>query len=255
VSEPLGNSYQDVAAIITAMTDAEQPFLYETVQSVMADTSIGQIILCVEQQNTWVEKALYPFLANQKLKIVWMDMVWTGEVRNRALEHVKMPWVAYCDGDDVWCAGKIQAQRAWADMTNSDFVGSDHYLMNEKGKICLFGFARYVPVPSSWLVRTAIMKQYSFQDSMTGVEDGEWWVRTNGLVRKVRCPKVLLKYRMRTGSVSSAQPSKRWKMRVVALASWPIMREMLLLMSWVIWLTSQRKEYQWRDEWGPVGTQ
>jgi hypothetical protein len=43
---------QDVTAVITAMTDSEQPFLYQTVNAVIADSCIGQIILCVEERNT-----------------------------------------------------------------------------------------------------------------------------------------------------------------------------------------------------------
>jgi hypothetical protein len=244
------DGYQDVAAIITAMTDAEQPFLYETVQSIMADVNIRQIILCVEKGNTWLEKTLHSLFTDQRLVIMRMKMSELGDVRNRGLESVTMPWVAYCDGDDVWCAGKIQAQRAWAEMTNSDLVGCDHYLINEKGKIRLFAFARHVPLPSSWLVRTEIMKRYPFRDVIPGTQDGEWWVRTGDLVRKVRCPKVLLKYRMRADSMSSAVPSKRWKMRVVDLASWPILREIVLWLSWIVWLMSRQVGYQWNAEWG-----
>jgi hypothetical protein len=244
------DGYQDVAAIITAMTDAEQPFLYETVQSIMADVNIRQIILCVEKGNTWLEKTLHSLFTDQRLVIVRMKMSEPGDVRNRGLES------AYCDGDDVWCAGKIQAQRAWAEMTNGDLVGSDHYLINEKGKIRLFAFARHVSLPSSWLVRTEIMSQYPFRNVIPRAEDGEWWVRTGDLVRKVRCPQVLLKYRVRADSLSSAVPSKRWKMYVVDLASRPILGEIMLWLSWIVWFMSRQVGYRWHAEWGqpPSGT-
>jgi hypothetical protein len=35
------NNYQDVAAVITAMTDGKQPFLFETVKAVLSDPCIS----------------------------------------------------------------------------------------------------------------------------------------------------------------------------------------------------------------------
>jgi glycosyltransferase involved in cell wall biosynthesis len=243
-------TYRDVAAIITAMTDGERPFLCQTVEAVIADPNIGQIVLCVEENNTWVETALKTFIENPRLLIVRMGMAFLGAVRNRALEYVKMPWVAYCDGDDTWCRDKIRAQRSWASATASDFVGADHCLINEKGNVCAFALARNIPMPSSWLVRTEIMKRYPFRDSLSTVEDGEWWIRTNGLVQKARCPKILLKYRIRSGSLSSNTPSKRRKAKIVALASLPIVREVVLVLTWCLWLMTRRENYIWLEEWG-----
>jgi hypothetical protein len=104
--------YQDVTAIITAMTDDEQPFLLETVSSVVADSSIGQIILCIDEENTWIDEALSTFSEDSRLVILRLPMAFVGAVRNRALDHVELPWVAYCDGDDTWCKGKTHAQRS-----------------------------------------------------------------------------------------------------------------------------------------------
>lgn len=241
---------QDVAAIITAMTDSEQPFLYQTVDAVLTDPGIGQIVLCVEENNSWVDATLCTLANDPRLEIVRMPMAFLGAVRNRALDHVKMPWVAYCDGDDVWCKGKTLNQRSWADTTNSDFVGADHYLVNENGKVCAFALARNIPMPSSWLVRTEVMRQYPFQGSLPTVEDGEWWVRTSSVIRKARCPKPLLKYRVRSNSLSSNTPSKRRKAKIVAFASLPILRKIIVFLTWCMWLSTRRKEYIWLEEWG-----
>lgn len=250
LDEQRGN-YQDVAAIITAMTDSEEPFLFETVEAVLADPSIGQVILCVEEKNTWVDRVLDNiFTEGPRLEIVHMPMAFPGAVRNSALDYVKMPWVAYCDGDDMWCKGKTFAQRLWADTTKSDFVGADHSLINEDSKVCAFALARNIPMPSSWLVRTEIMEQYPFKDSLPLAEDGEWWIRTRDVVRKSRCPKILLRYRVRSGSVSSNTPSKKRKARIVSLASLPILKEIILLFTWCIWLATRQKEYVWIKAWG-----
>jgi hypothetical protein len=240
---------QDVAAVITAMTDDEQRFLPQTLDAVFADTSIGQIILCVEAGNTWLDKILINFVKDTRLSIVRIPMAFLGEIRNRALEEVNMPWVAYCDGDDIWCPGKTYAQRSWAEITGSDFVGADHYLVNEDGKVCAFAFARNIPMPSSWLVRTSVMKQYPFNNSLSTAEDGDWWIRTNGLIHKTRCPKMLLKYRVRSASLSSNASSKRRKASIVAFAKLPILREFILFCTWCIWSISKREEYVWLKIW------
>jgi Glycosyltransferase like family 2 len=241
---------QVVAAIITAMTDGEQPFLFETIEAVLADLSIGQVILCIEEKNAWVNQVLGTLTEDSRLEIVRMPMAVSPIVRNRALKHVKMAWVAYCDGDDVWCTGKTDAQLSYAETTKSDFVGADHYLMNEKSKVCAFAFARHIPMTSSWLVRTEVMKKYPFNESLLSADDGDWWVRTGDRVRKARCSQTLLKYRVRSGSLSSSTPSKRRKAKIVNLASLPILREIILFLTWCIWLTTRREKYVWLKDWG-----
>jgi hypothetical protein len=44
------DNHQDVAAIVTATTDSEQPFLFETVRAILSDPGIGQVVLCVERK-------------------------------------------------------------------------------------------------------------------------------------------------------------------------------------------------------------
>jgi hypothetical protein len=108
--ETMSNSQQseitpEVAAIVTAMTDAEQPFVRDTIVSVLADEGIGQLVLMVDEKNTWIDAILISFISDPRLKIVRIPLMPSGAVRNKALQSVRMPWVAYCDGDDVWCKG------------------------------------------------------------------------------------------------------------------------------------------------------
>ena len=46
---------QDVAAIMTAMTERGEPFLRDTIVAVLSDFGIGQVILCIEEKNDWVD--------------------------------------------------------------------------------------------------------------------------------------------------------------------------------------------------------
>jgi hypothetical protein len=240
----------DVAAIVTAMTDGEQLFLAETLRAVLADVRIGQVVLCIEQGNTWINTVLQEsMLSDRRLEILRLPMGRPGATRNQAIRHVRLPWVAYCDGDDVWCPGKIQIQRAALDASGSDFIGADHYLTDEAGTIRAFAFANYIPMPSSWLVRTQLMQQHGFDESLTQGSDGEWWVRTAGLIRKQRCPEMLLRYRVRSGSVSSSTRSKQRKAKIVALAAIPVIHLVLLSISWVIWRCTRQPQYVWLKTW------
>jgi hypothetical protein len=142
------------------------------------------------------------------------------------------------------------AQAKHMSSVSGDFVGADHYLMNEDGRICAFAFARHIPMLSSWLVRSEIMRQYPFNNSMSIESDSEWWVRTWDAVPKVRYPKMLLKYRVRSDSVSSNTVSKQRKVRFVAISSLPILREIALFLTGCSWLTTRRETYVWLEEWG-----
>jgi len=244
----------EVGAIITAMTDAEKPFIYDTIRAVLSDTLIGQAVLCIEEKNSWIDSVIGSFMTDPRLELIRMPLVPLGAVRNQALKYIKKPWVTYCDGDDVWCQGKTMNQLDYASVTGADFVGSDHYLTNEKGDIRALSPARYIPVPSSWMVKTEIMRQHSFIETPYSIrsEDDEWWIRTYKSVNKVRCPKMLVKYRVRDNSLSSATISKRRKARIVSLGNIPVLGAFFLLLTWCIWVLTRNDKYVWYKGWNPI---
>jgi hypothetical protein len=252
-SKPKPDSLRDVAAIVTAMTDAEQPFVSDTLNSVLSDPGIAQVILCIEENNTWIDTTIGAFATDPRLKIVRLPLKPLGAVRNHALSYVQVPWVAYCDGDDMWCKGKTLIQRGHADRTGCDFVGADHYLTNHDGKIRAFAPARYLPMPSSWMVRTEVMKQHPFTEqpfSLSQEESGEWWIRTSGIVSKTRCPRMLLRYRIRSNSLSSKTPSMQRKAKVVALANIPGLGAIIFFLTGCLWLSTRQNQYVWLEKWG-----
>ncbi len=245
----------EVSAIVTAMTDAEKPFVYDTIKSVLADSDIAQLVLCIEEKNTWIDTVLSSFISDVRLEVIRLPLIPLGAVRNRALNYVRSPWVAYCDGDDVWCQGKTLAQLEYAKVSGCDFVGADHYLTNEKGAIRAFAPARYIPMPSSWMVKTEVMKQHPFTEapfSLGQEESGEWWSRTSGLVNKTRCPQMLLRYRIRSNSLSNKTPSMQRKAKVVRLANIPMIGSLILLATWFIWVFTRQNSYIWYEGWEQI---
>jgi glycosyltransferase involved in cell wall biosynthesis len=245
-------SQPEVAAIITAMTDSERLFVRDTIESVFSDPGIGQVVLCIEAKNTWIDTVLGSFSSDPRLKVIKLPLMPLGAVRNQALKQVQMPWVAYCDGDDVWCPGKTQIQLTYAKATGCDFVGADHYLTNEKGLIRAVSRSAYLPMPSSWMVRAEIMRQHPFDESPFSLgqeESGEWWMRTSGVVSKARCPKLLLRYRIRANSLSAKTPSMRYKAKIVSLANIPGLGSIIYFSTWFLWLCNRQETYLWHKDW------
>lgn len=238
----------DVTAIITAMTEDEKPFLRETIESVLSDPGIGQAIICIDEKNTWLDSILGD-VKDDRLCIVKMPMAPIGVVRNKAVAYVKFPWIAFCDGDDVWCKGKTLIQRKYADATGADLVGAGHYLMNEVGKICAYGFSVNIPMPSTWLVKTEVMRNYKFNEKVFQGSDGEWWISTGHKIRKEKCPHTLTKYRVRTQSVSSASHSKKRKLKLVTLASIPVFGLGIYFLTYCYWILTRHKKYKWKADW------
>ena len=246
----MANHQGTVAVIVTALTDSEEPFLIQALEAILEDNFVSQIILCIEENNNWaIDLILSSGIVDDRLEIIRIPLSFPGAVRNRALTYVRTPWVAYCDADDIWCKGKTILQFNYVNQAGCDFVGCDHYLSNENGEICAFGLARYIPMPSSWLVRTEIMKKYPFDESLPKGSDGEWWIRTHQFVKKIRYPKMLLHYRVRPHSVSSSTNSKNRKEKIVALARIPIIGQLIFILTGLGWLFTRQETYQWLPSW------
>jgi hypothetical protein len=241
--------YDDVAAIITAMTDDEKPFLLETLESVLMDPDIAQIILCIENKNNWFDSIAGSLIYDSRLEIIHLPMMPIGAIRNTALTYVKKSWITYCDGDDVWCKGKTGIQRKYADQMNADFVGTGHYLTNEAGTLRAFGLSMYIAMPSSWLVRTDIMRKYPFNEEWSRGSDGEWWIRTDAFIKKVKCPEMLLRYRVRPISTSTMAPSKKRKLKFIKIAGIPVLGWSIFIITYVIWVFTKHLPYKWKPIW------
>lgn len=240
------NGMNDVTAVVTAMTDPERPYLAPALKSILTDPGIAHVVLCVQDSNDWIDEVLASVGSDARLQVLRMPLANLGHVRNEGLKHVKTEWVAYCDGDDVWCPGKTMIQRHHAAKYNADFVASDHYLTDEDGRIRAVALAKYLPMPSAWLVKTQVMRDHPFktEKKFNGIEDHEWWFDTKQTVRKHRCPKLLLRYRVRGVSLSTTEPSKVRKARVVALASKPVIGWGVLVLTWGMWMANRSTSYR-----------
>jgi hypothetical protein len=240
---------QEVAAIVTAMTDDEKYFLAETIHAVLLDPEIGQVILCVEEKNDWVRAIIDRHTSDARLHVLRIPMMNIGKVRNKALEYVTKHWVAFCDGDDVWCPNKTMIQKTYARQQKADLIGTGHYLVNESGLTRAYGLSRYIPMTSSWMVRTEIMKQHPFNETLLTGSDGDWWIKNFNSIKKAKCPQTLVRYRVRAISVSSVTFSKKRKLKLVTLAERPLLRKPILFLTYCLWIFTKHQSYRWMSEW------
>jgi glycosyltransferase involved in cell wall biosynthesis len=238
----------EVSAIITAMTDNEQHFLKSSILAAQSDPYVAQIIVCVTSGNTWIDEILNQ-LPPHKLEVHRLPMMNLSRVRNYGIRKSRCEWVAFCDGDDVWCDRKTELQLRMAYQKQAAFVGADHWLVDADGHTRASGIARYIPMPSSWLVRRDVMLRYPFDEDVYQGQDGEWWARTKNSVKKYRFPLQLIKYRVRAQSLSRSHPSKKRKAWAVKLGENPVMGKFVLMGTYCVWFLFRRKTYRWHRNW------
>jgi len=249
VQSNLEENTSDVAAIVTAMTDDEKYFLKDTLHAILADDTIAQIIVCYEENNEWLSQSIELYLKDSRIELLSLPMMNIGAVRNRAVQLVKQPWVTFCDGDDVWMPNKTSQQRTFANKKMLDFVGAGHYLTNEDGQIQTYGFSMFIPMPSTWLVKTEVMNKFPFNENLTRRSDGDWWIRTQNKIKKGKYFKVLLKYRVRLQSVSMLSCSKKRKVNMVRFAQVPVLGSLLKGITYIVWLSTKYLPYIWLRKW------
>jgi teichuronic acid biosynthesis glycosyltransferase TuaG len=198
-----------VTTIVTCMTDAERPFLAEALHSVQAQTVSTRVMLYVTDRNEWV----YEVVAGMQpgIELRRLPLAPLGCVRNEAIAAVETDLVAFLDGDDVWKPNKLRRQIDSLDARDLDVVACKHILIREDGTPYFFGFAKSIPMPSSWLGRTVMFRERPFADVRLA-EDVLLWRQLMAEVRWAVLNDFLLRYRVRESSLSQMTPSKKRKL-------------------------------------------
>lgn len=215
----------DITTIVTCMTDAERPFLAETLRSVQGQTVTSKIILCVTQDNDWVDDTLS--VLRPGIELMRLPPAWAAAVRNQAIAAVQTDLVAFLDGDDVWMPSKLQIQADALHKRGWDVVASKHVLIREDGKPFFYGFAKTLPMTSSWLGSTSIFTERPFEIVRVG-EDVLLWQRLDSEVSCGILDEFLIRYRVREQSLSSRTVTKERKLAYAHRSQAPGGRLLLL---------------------------
>jgi glycosyltransferase involved in cell wall biosynthesis len=230
----------EVTAIVTCMTNAERPFIRETLRSVRDQTIACETIVVVLETNDWIDDLAADF---PNLRVLGREPGRPGAARNDGIAAATTEFVAFLDGDDAWLPAKTERQLALLRAGDRDFVAVDHLLMTEEGTVFAYALARHLPMTSSWMVRRETMLGYPFDPALALGEDGAWWLATWNTVRKFRLPEPLIKYRVRNKSASTGDPSKQRKLRLARLSALPAARPPLLAATYLLHRISRRPDY------------
>jgi glycosyltransferase involved in cell wall biosynthesis len=237
-SDRPSDAAQAITAVVVCMTDAERTFIGDALASVISQTVACKTVVYVDERSSWSHElqAAFPAIALRRIPLQSL-----GAVRNVGAQEAGTTWLAFLDGDDVWEHRKIERQLAVA-REGVDLVGTDYVLIDESGRRCGYGLNRYIPAPSTWLVRRETMLRWPFAPEAK-YEDSAWWQETRGKVNRVRLPEVHVRYRVRSGSLSQGTPGRRRKARVVALARSPLLRPAVLAGTYAAWRLCRSERY------------
>jgi glycosyltransferase involved in cell wall biosynthesis len=230
----------DVTAIVTCMTDAERPFIREALQSVHDQTMPCETIVVVLHSNTWIDDIAADF---PHMKVMRRPPGWEGAARHTAIDAARTEFVAFLDGDDVWLPNKTSRQVEFLRRGCWDLIGADYILTTEEGRPFAYGLARYMPPPSSWMVRRETMLRHPFDPNTPLAVDWQWWVSTWHTVRRFRLPEQLMKYRVRGQSLSTTLRAKRRKLALSKLSGVPAARPLILAATYALYRLSRRRDY------------
>ena len=213
------------------MTDGEQPFILETVRSVVDQTVPCAILILVADNNTWIEPTLGELAARVTIKRIPFQRL--GLVRNLGVQEATTEWIAFVDGDDVWLPEKNERQLAFAQRSGFDAVGARHVLIRTDGTPYFYAFARTQPMPSAWIAKRELLFKEPFTD-LAQWEDAELWKRFKRLGVCATMKAHLILYRVREGSMSSNfSPAKRRKQLFARLSAHNPMRWLIRCGSWM----------------------
>lgn len=226
----MNNKTPTVTAILLCMTDSEKPYLPEAINSVLNQSAACRLRLYVEKSNQWVNDLIPP---DSMITVRHVPLEPPGIIRNLGAQESDTEWVAFLDGDDVWMPDKLESQLNTARFEKADVIATDHYMIDEQGKLIACGLGgKNVPMTSSWMAKRDLFIKLPFSEKLTG-EDAEWWRKSQEIANRVRVPSFLIKYRLREISASSTTPTKIRKMQILKASRVPTFRYLIIMATWI----------------------
>lgn len=237
---------------MTAMTDAERPWVQAALASILGQTvPPDAIVLMIETGNSWMDTDIrasgFPKAQAGRIAIHRMPLARLGAVRNAGTRLARTRWVAYLDGDDLWKPRRLEWQLAAADANpTARFIGGDFVFIDSADRPFAFSNGS-TPTPSSWLVNRDLMLQVPFDPELKMGEDYFWLRATHGICVRVRVPRVVTGYRIRGMSLSSLQfghsRQRRVREAMARAAVNPLLRLPMLGATFVRYWLNRGRQY------------
>lgn len=196
-------------------------YIAETLESVFAQTFQDFEVIVVNDgspDTEEFERALAPYL--ERVRYVRQQNRGAGAARNNGVSEARGEYVAFLDGDDLWLPQYLEQQLEFLRQGNYDLAYADALLIGDSplagktfmetapsaGAVTFISLIRTdCNVITSGVVarRSALIEAGLFDESLRNAQDFELWARMarNG-ARLAYQRKVLLRYRIREGSLS-----------------------------------------------------
>lgn len=234
-------------SVVIPCFNAER-FIAATLRSVYAQTGTALEVIVVDDGSTDGSAALVQREFPQ-LRLIRRANGGVAAARNAGIAAATGDWVAFCDADDIWLPGKLQAQfdaisaapgcrmsyTAWfiwhsaepeptpallADLANRAaeprWRGATGWLYPELLLDC-------VVWTSTVLMQRSLLEEIGpFDTTLRIGEDYDLWLRASRVTRIERVARPLALYRQHPASITRAAPSDNYRGRVVqrALDQW-----------------------------------
>ena len=209
------------------------PFIAETLESVFAQTFKDYEVIVVNDgspDTEEFERALSPY--EGRVRYFRQENRGAGAARNRGLLEARGEFVAFLDGDDLWLPTYLEEQVRFIKEGGHDFVYTDARLFGDSpnaGQTYMQTSPSTGPVNFLSLIRNdcnvitsgvvarrrAVLDAGLFDEGLRNAQDFELWARlAHRGARLGYQRKVLLRYRVREGSLSGDAQNRlarEWK--------------------------------------------
>lgn len=208
-----------VFAVIVPLFNA-RPYLDETLLAIQAQTCGAFEVVMVDDGSTddTAQIALRYVRADTRFHLIRTSNRGIAASRNTAIAHSSAPWIAVCDGDDVWHPRKLEVQagvlRGWDEPQRGPLaaVGTGGHFINAAGRpvqaidppaspwpdaVNLDTSPGLKVINSSVVFRRDLFEQAGrYRRDYTPTEDLDLWLRLRALGAVVNAPEYLTLYRM-----------------------------------------------------------
>lgn len=219
----------DLISVIMSTYNESIIEIQESVNSILNQSysNIEFIIIIDNPNNKELINCLQSF-NDQRIRIIKnKENIGLVKSLNKAIEFSKGNFIARMDADDISELDRLECQKKYLDKENLDLVGGNLNIINENGiSISELHFPSYqfllkkflkwgncIPHPT-WLVRKEVYISLNGYRNVPRCEDYDFVCRTLQQKFKIgNVGKVVLKYRIRSDSISNSNKSAQYILR------------------------------------------
>ena len=220
--------YEEVKVSIITPVFNDEKYISETLKSILFQTHSNlEIIIVNDHSNDKSEEIINSFI-DKRIKVINNDTNrGTAFSRNIALSKATGEYIAFLDGDDIWCKTKIEKQLTFMIENNVEFSYTNYEEIDEEGKrtgTLITGPAKITfskmkracyPGCLTVMYKRNIFPDLSIPPIMKKRNDYAMWLL---LSKKATCcllNETLAFYRKRSNSISSGKKSRLFKYHVI----------------------------------------